>query len=376
MSLTLDPALGREIARFGAGDLTKCMNCGNCTAVCPLSRDSTTFPRRTIRYLQLGAEERVLESLEPWLCYYCGECSDTCPREADPGETMMAARRWLTARYDVTGLSRRLYLSRAWEVLSVVVVGLAVLLAFALFHGPVVTERVELNTFAPVRVIEYGDWLMAAALGFFLLLNASRMHHFVMKGVRAPFSAYVAEFGQLLLHASTQKRWRECEDRRPRWWKHLLLVTGYVTMFLLVVVFLRWFQTDEVRPLLHPTRILGYLATAALLFVAGEAMWSRWKKRERMHRHSHLTDWMFLALLFLTALTGILVHAARLSGLPLTTYGLYALHLAIAVPMLIVEVPFGKWAHMLYRPLAVYLSKVRERAREHAEVGSPAATGV
>jgi heterodisulfide reductase subunit C len=38
--------------------------------------------------------------LDPWLCYYCGDCSATCPKAAEPGETMMAARRWLTAQYD------------------------------------------------------------------------------------------------------------------------------------------------------------------------------------------------------------------------------------------------------------------------------------
>ena len=41
---------------------------------------------------------------------------------------------------------------------------------------------------------------------------------------------------------------------------------------------------------------------------------------------------------------------------------MYAVHLIIAVAMLAVEVPFGKWAHMLYRPLAVYLQAVKERA--------------
>jgi quinone-modifying oxidoreductase subunit QmoC len=34
--------------------------------------------------------------------------------------------------------------------------------------------------------------------------------------------------------------------------------------------------------------------------------------------------------------------------------------------MLVVEVPFGKWAHLLYRPLVIYLMKVKERAGEVA----------
>ena len=66
-----------------------------------------------MRYLQMGLEERLRANLEPWLCYYCGECSEECPRGAEPGETMMSMRRWLTAQYDFTGISRLFY--RSWK---------------------------------------------------------------------------------------------------------------------------------------------------------------------------------------------------------------------------------------------------------------------
>jgi hypothetical protein len=72
---------------------------------------------------------------------------------------------------------------------------------------------------------------------------------------------------------------------------------------------------------------------------------------------------MFLILLFLTAFTGILMHVSRLMGWPLPTYFIYVIHLAIAVPLLVLEVPFMKWAHLMYRPLALYLKAVKESAR-------------
>jgi hypothetical protein len=46
----------------------------------------------------------------------------------------------------------------------------------------------------------------------------------------------------------------------------------------------------------------------------------------------------------------------------LISHYLYAIHLVIAVPMLVIEIPFGKWSHMIYRPLAIYLQTVKERA--------------
>jgi hypothetical protein len=41
--------------------------------------------------------------------------------------------------------------------------------------------------------------------------------------------------------------------------------------------------------------------------------------------------------------------------------------------MLAVEVPFGKWAHLLYRPLAAGLAAAAERSRASAPTRVPRA---
>jgi ferredoxin len=365
----MEPGLHREIARYGAGDVTACMNCGNCTAVCPLTDGTGGFPRRIVHLLQVGHREKLRASLEPWLCYYCGECTETCPRDANPAETMMAARRYLTAQYDWTGLGRRLYTRPVLEFAAVAGLGLLVGMLFLLFHGPVVTGHVALNTFAPVSWIERADWIMAAVLAGLLLSNGWRMYRFVMRpvnGAALPLRLLASEAGTFVLHFVTQKRWRSCTEGHARWLKHLLLVSGYMTMLLLVVVFLRWFQTDRIVPVWYPTRLLGYYATAVLLYVTGDSLVGRLRKRELIHKYSEPTDWMFIGLLFFVALTGILVHLARISGLAEATYVLYAVHLGGVAPLLILEVPFGKWSHMFYRPFAIYLEGVREKLQAAA----------
>ncbi len=376
MAERVDPSLHRDLARFGAKDLDVCFNCGNCTAICPLSTETSSFPRRIIHRAQVGLKDRLDRSLEPWLCYYCGECSETCPRNANPGETMMAARRYLTSRYDWTGLSRKLYLSIGWEIAAVTAVAGFVVLLFALFHGPVVTDHVELNTFAPVKWVELGDLIMAAVLSFFLLSNAYRMARWSLnldKGEKIPISIFISKAPVFFLNLVTQKKWRGCSDDKTRWLKHFLLVSGYVTMLVLILGLLRWFQTDKIYPFWHPQRLLGYYATGVLLYFTIDFMIGRIRKKEEIHKFSEPTDWMFLILLFLTALTGILVHIFRIEGFPMATYITYVIHLAVAVPMLVVEVPFGKWAHLFYRPFAIYLEAVKEGARESAERKAEAA---
>jgi len=52
----------------------------------------------------------------------------------------------------------------------------------------------------------------------------------------------------------------------------------------------------------------------------------------------------------------------------LTTYILYVVHLMVAIPMLVLEVPFAKWAHLAYRPVVLYLTKVKEKYYEGQKV--------
>jgi quinone-modifying oxidoreductase subunit QmoC len=375
MSSAVNPDLLLNLKKFGVTDAAACFNCGNCTAVCSLSSESVPFPRKTIRYLQLGLDARLMQSPEPWLCYYCGDCSETCPRQANPGEVMMGLRRYLTSRYDWTGISRLFYTSKAFEVLSILVVAALVGLAFYFFHGPMPADRVALNVFAPNTTIEILDLILLVVLSFFLLGNAFRMSRTVMGRTGrpvfsgssifgVPLKTYLREAKEFVVQFATQKRFDSCGTRsqRMQWVVHLLIMTGYSLVFLLVVAGIRWFQRDEIYALWHPVRLLGYYATFAILYGVSYAVIGRLKKSKSVYQHTHSTDWAFLILLWLTAFSGILIHATRLLGLPLTTYYLYVIHLMIAVPMLVIEVPFAKWTHQLYRPLMLYLMKVKANA--------------
>jgi hypothetical protein len=205
---------------------------------------------------------------------------------------------------------------------------------------------------------------MALLLTVFLLANAGRMFFSLNRGRGIPVSVYFSLIPHLLVQAATQMRWRGCQDKDAirNWLRHFLLVTAYVTIFTLVALFLPVFQIEDSS--FHWTSILGYYSTIVLLGATAWMLLDRIRKRSEMHRFSHLSDWLFPVLLFLTALTGILVHIFRLSNLAMATYTTYTVHLAIAVPMLVVEVPFGKWAHLAYRPLAIWAAAARTKALE------------
>ena len=392
MSTKIDPKLMRDLEQFGLRDAKKCYHCGNCTATCPLSTPDNQFPRKLIRYAQLGLKDEIEKSAEPWLCYYCGDCSVKCPRGADPGEAMMAMRRYLTSRYDWTGFSRRFYTSEIFEVVAVLVVALLVGAGLYYFHAPTPNlEHAHLNSVWPAESLEIADLTMFAVLSILLLSNTWRCVRFVMGDLlsKVPLGVYLGEAKELVVHFLTQKKFAECEDRTS-WTVHLLIMTGYSIIFFLVVVLLAggiklvglaWepiaFQRDVVYPLIHPVRLLGYYATFAIMYGTTYAIIQRLKKKKPQYKHSHSTDWMFLILLQATTVTGIVVHFTRLLDLPMVTYVLYTVHLMVAVPMLVLEVPFAKWAHLAYRPVVLYLTGVKEayaksQTAQTAESASPA----
>ncbi|MGD9212403.1 MAG: 4Fe-4S dicluster domain-containing protein [Desulfobacteraceae bacterium] len=384
MTSQVNPELLLNLEKFGVRDAAACFNCGNCTAVCSLSSETVPFPRKSIRYLQLGLQDKLMQSPEPWMCYYCGDCSETCPRQANPGEVMMGLRRYLTSLYDWTGISRLFYTSKVFEVFSILMVAALVGLGFYLFHGPMLTDRVALNAFAPNTVMEILDLILLVILSFFLLTNAYRLFTAIMgdpqqypelsitekqqffnQSIRGvPIAVYLKEAKEFMVQFFTQKKLKACgtTTQRVQWINHLLIMTGYSTVFLLVVVGIRWFQRDEIYPLWHPIRLLGYYATFAILYGTTVAIWGRLQKSKTVYAHSHSSDWAFLILLWLTTFSGILIHFGRLLELPITTYTIYVIHMMIAVPMLAIEVPFAKWTHQLYRPLVLYLVKVKAQA--------------
>ena len=249
MATRVDTGLLEEMKEYGAIGIEKCFNCGNCTAVCPLTSDEHPFPRNTSRLIQMGLRDRLLSRTDAWHCYYCGDCSDTCPKGAEPAETMMAVRRWLTAQYDRSGHGAKLYRSGKAAWLAILRFSLIPVFLLVVFHflslygvidfGGIVTDRVVLNSFAPV----WWAWAVVlidfALLGIRVFNNALHMHELVMKPdwehEKIPLRFYIQELKTLIIHAFTQKRWRDCGEDHSRWFKHLLLISGYGIMLLLIV---------------------------------------------------------------------------------------------------------------------------------------------
>jgi heterodisulfide reductase subunit C len=77
------------------GDVLACVQCGRCTAGCPVAPLSGGAPHRLVRWVALGAATELAASPHPSRCVGCATCSRRCPSGVDVA-TVVARLRTLS----------------------------------------------------------------------------------------------------------------------------------------------------------------------------------------------------------------------------------------------------------------------------------------
>jgi heterodisulfide reductase subunit C len=385
---SVDLGLYPELQRYGATDVSACFSCGTCTAACPLSQTDSTFPRRIIRYAQVGMKDALLTSKELWSCYQCGECAETCPTQADPSEFMAAARRYAIASYDRTRIARTMYtrplLGTAFSVL--------VAMFFALFmyagHGPQSGESLALFGFIPEELIHNTGIVVMILVALAGLSGVAGMARGIARregvglrtlvgsptalgrSVRAAWAAVARE-------SLGQARFRkECETDgvpvawyRRRWLLHAVTVWGFLGLlgatlldYGLALAGIK--ATGTPVPIWYPVRLLGSVAGLLLIYGTTSLIVERYRATHRSVKRSTTADWMLLGLLWVTAATGFVLELALyLPDAPWWGYWVFLVHVAVAMELMLLA-PFMKLAHAVYRPVALFFVALAQSSAE------------
>jgi quinone-modifying oxidoreductase subunit QmoC len=208
-----------------------------------------------------------------------------------------------------------------------------------------------------------GHYFEMIAIGsvftFILLPNIIRMWWFIIikPGIKVSFVTYLKSTWELLVHMFTQKRSLGCDDNQFRWFEHLILVLGYLSL-LFATVFLDWFSSENIFII-----ILGYVESAVIFVVTFDFVRGRIKKNKEMSKFSQPSDWFFVIWLLLMGLTALFVRSFIDLNLLESNIWMYLLHLIVLVQWALIIVPFGKWTHFLYRSFAMYFAKLIEAGR-------------
>ncbi|MDR2488985.1 MAG: 4Fe-4S dicluster domain-containing protein [Desulfovibrio sp.] len=82
----------REVEERSGQALSRCYQCGNCTAGCPMSFTYDYPVSRLMRFIQAGRKDLVLSARTIWMCASCETCSERCPNKIDVAGVVEACR--------------------------------------------------------------------------------------------------------------------------------------------------------------------------------------------------------------------------------------------------------------------------------------------
>lgn len=82
----------RQVEAESGQKVSKCYQCGNCTAGCPMSFTYDYSVSRLMRLIQLGQKETILSSRAIWMCATCEACSTHCPNNISVAKVLDVCR--------------------------------------------------------------------------------------------------------------------------------------------------------------------------------------------------------------------------------------------------------------------------------------------
>lgn len=358
--------LRAELERAGAGKVSRCYQCATCTSVCALSTPTHAFPRRQMLLAQWGLEDRLVGDCAVWLCHQCADCSERCPRDVKPGDVLQGLRATVVRALAFPRAAGSLVANARYTWPIMVLVPWLFWVALLAGMGLYPVESADLAGHGYEAVVPH--WLIYAVYfpvaGWVVLASwagGSRLWKRLGQQGTPRKGSFVSGFIRVIGDVATHKSFGECTAKPSRRTGHLLLFWGFVgaavTSGLLIVgIYIQ--ELPMPLPLWHPYKILGNLSAVAL--VAGGVMLL--VKRYGSGRalvSSSAFDNFFLGLVVAVIATGVFTEVVRLAEEPSAAFVLYTLHLGV-VMTLFLTFPYSKFAHMLYRTLALVHARMTE----------------
>lgn len=150
-------------------------------------------------------------------------------------------------------------------------------------------------------------------------------------------------------------------------WGFLGLLAATVLDYGLALIGVK--ATGTPVPLWYPVRLLGTLAGLFLIYGTTMLIIDRLQKANRAASDSEASDWTLLALLWVTGVSGFLIEIALyLPQPPAWGYWVFLFHVSVAMELVLLA-PFMKFAHAVYRPVALFFYTLRDEQQGRA--GAP-----
>ena len=354
----------KELQKRSGSSLKQCMQCGTCSAVCDLSPDDKPFPRKEMIWASWGMKEKLFGNPDIWLCHQCGDCTAYCPRGVKPGDVLSAMREMSYKHYARPKLLGKL-LSKPIFLPIAILIPTIIILAIIFFAGTlqIPDGDVVYSKFFPHAYLNssFGIFTLLIFIGIVFSVKAFWKDLKINMPANKKNSLGKSIFmtGKELF---THKKFKTCSANKYRYLAHQFIFWGFISL-LVVTSFAIIFVILSKYPLnfWNPVKILGNLASIFLILVLGIILFKR-QFNKKTAGHSSFYDRIFLFSLLLLTLSGIGVEIGRFLNW-IFAYHIYFVHLVL-VWLVIIYLPFTKFAHIIYRTVALIYAKQIGRDKE------------
>jgi quinone-modifying oxidoreductase subunit QmoC len=357
----------RELKAAGGDTLKKCFQCATCSVVCELAPEQKPYPRKEMIYSQWGLKDRLVNSVDVWLCHYCNDCSAHCPRGARPGDTLRAIRAMSFKHFAFPNFMGKVVgEAKYWPIMLAIpaVVLLLGLLITGHFHIP--AGPVELREFFPLYLVDVifitFTALAVVSLGFGVWNFLQGIHANSIKEGYAedkPLAAadYLKSLISVIPTIVLHNKFKLCITNRDRYQSHILVFLGFIGLFIVTNIgFLALYiiRVDFLAPpysVINPVKLLALASGAALLIGIALVISNRYKDKAAESTTTYL-DWCLILAILGIVVTGFLTWLSRVADAGWFAYLIYFFHL-MCVFYIIGYLPYSKLAHLVYRTVAM-----------------------
>jgi hypothetical protein len=278
---------------------------------------------------------------------------------------MAALRRYAIAGYEPTGITKLIFKSNPLFIIFTLLI--SAVLGFFLFSlKPEYEISRWLFTIIPYAVIHLMGLVIFSITGISMIwglismslkLSKSSLNTDKLKG------NFIKSFQSIIIELATMKRHRTCDAEEDSFWKdkpavvqpwflHWSIMWGFIG--LLLATTLDFILKDPATAIWWPSRIIGTVAGLLMVYGASLSINYRLKKVTKAFEETRLADWTFLWFLWIAGITGFWLEVSvALNADFLVNHIVLLIHTIISMELVLLFA-FSKFAHALYRPLALF----------------------
>lgn len=379
-----DPGIRATFLDKGGECASRCFQCATCSSVCELAPAEAPFPRRQVLWAQWGLFDKLAADPGAWLCHQCNDCSVRCPRDVGPGDVMAAIRAMMVERLAFPAALGKLVgnVKATWPLLVFGPILFWLVLLFATTGLGEVPVHHHLQPSATMGQFFYDQYVphyliyavYFSATGWILLALGSSGFRFwkeLGSGAERKGSFIGALIGTCV-EIATHGKFSSCERGIPkRRWGHFMVMWGFIGAAItsgFAVVYLygdtplfSWFfkilpfETPGYPvPISHWVKWLGNASAIALVLGGILLFINRLSTGNKLVGATTAFDRFFLWVVLAVIGTGVLTEIFRfVPGVsPMLGLGVYILHLGVVLSLFL-TLPYSKFAHLVYRTLAI-----------------------